>query len=273
LAVKKLILIIVMLVTIAGVLVFAYLSPTIAFHNIEATVAANSVDKFSEEIDQTSVAAHLRNQMSLQMQNALRSYRTRPDPAATEIRLAPYFERRSTALATPAFLLRELVAQLRGNDSKIRIRFTGLSEARVHWNAGNKSYEALLSRQGFVWKLSALDVADAMPRYWDQPTTLLGTYYQSHFENCCIGGQSSETPYNGLRLATAIDIIDIYPDSDAAWNMTNVSEVQISADAKMVANLKYDDTIEVHCKQLWQGNTGHYALPTYCVADEIKRAN
>lgn len=250
-------------------LVYAYMSPTLAFHNMEVTVAANDVDTFSSEIDQKAIRAHLRNRMSLQMQNALRSYSTRPDPAATETRLAPYFDKRSAALASPASLLRELVSQLRGHNGKIEAQFTSLSEVRVIWTSPNEAHEALLSRQGLSWRL-AVDFPDAMPRYWDQPTTLFGTYYRSQFENCCIGGQSSETPYNRLQLSTAVDVLDVYPDSDPAWNMSNVTEVQIGADARMLAQTKNGDPIEVHCKQLWQGTTGHYALPVYCVADQIK---
>ncbi len=263
------------LAAIGGALTLAYLSPTIAFHNIEATVSANAVDTFSSEIDQQSILTHLRNQMSLQMQNALGSYSTRPDPASTEARLAPYFDKRSAALATPAFLLRELGSQLKGQSGEIEVRFESLSGARVHWTSANNSHEALLSRQGLAWKLAALDVPDAMPRYWDQPTILFGTYYPSHFENCCIGGKSSETPYSGLQLTTAIDILDVYPD---ALDMSNATQVQIGNPdpearfASMVSSLKYNDPIEVHCKQLWRGDTGHYALPVYCVADQIKPA-
>jgi Protein of unknown function (DUF2939) len=272
---KKLLLFVAVLLVLGGALIFAYLSPTVAFHNIETAVAANAVDTISDEIDQKSIIAHLRNQMSLAMQNALRSYAARPDPASTEARLAPYFDKRSAALATPAFILRELGAQLNGKVGEIEVRFTSLSEASVHWTSVNKSHEALLSRQGLVWKLGALDAPDAMPRYWDQPTILFGTYYPSHFENCCIGGKSSETPYSGLQLTTAIDILDVYPD---ALDMSNVTQVQIgnpdpeASFASMVSSLKYNDPIEVHCKQLWQGNTGHYALPVYCVTDEIKPA-
>ena len=272
---KKLALAIAVLVAMGAALAYAYMSPTLAFDNMEVAVAANDVDTFSGEIDRESVRAHLRNLMSLQMQDSLRSYSTRPNSAATEARLAPYFDKRSAALATPASLLRELDAQLKGQSGNMEVRFAGLSEVHIVWASANERYEAQLSRQGLIWKLAALDFPDAMPRYWDQPTTLIGTYYQSSFKNCCVGGQATETPYGRLQLSTAVDVLDVYPDDDPAWNMSNVTVVQVGAPdsttSEMIGSTKDGDSIEVHCKRLWQGTTGHYALPVYCEVDQIKR--
>lgn len=249
--------------------IYAYQSPSIAFRKIEATVAANDVDTFSTEINHENILRHLRNRMSLQMQDALGSYSTRPDPATTEARLSPYFDKRSAALATPASLLRELSSQMRRRSDDLDVRFTSSSAVRINWTSGGLSREALLFRDGLSWKLAALDFGDAMPRFWDQPTTLLGTYHQSEFENCCVDGQATKMPYSQLRLSTAMDVLDLYPESEPDWNRYNVVQVQIGADARMFASIKNDDLIKVHCKQLWQGISGHYALPVYCVADQI----
>lgn len=256
---------------VVGIAVYAYLSPSIAFHNIQSTIEANDVDTFSTEIEADEILSHLRNRMSLHMQDALRSYPTLPDPAKAEVRLAPYFGARGTALAVPASIFRELGSQLKERSGNLKVEFKSSSVARVNWTAAGDPHEVLLSRHGLSWKLSAVDFPEAMPKFWDQPTVLHGTYYQSHFMNCCFEGNEKETQYNQLQLKGAMDIVDVFRDSGEDVT-SNVTQVQIGANSNLLAGIKDGDLIDVHCKSLWQGNTGHYALPVYCDASEISRA-
>lgn len=68
---RRLLLFVAVLLVLGGALIFAYLSPTVAFHNIEAAVAANAVDTISDKIDQKGIIAHLKNKMSLAMSNVM----------------------------------------------------------------------------------------------------------------------------------------------------------------------------------------------------------
>lgn len=267
----KKIVIIPALILIVGISVYAYMSPLIAFHKIESMIKENDIDTFSTEIAANEILDHLRNRMSLHMQDALRSYPTTPDPAKVELRLAPYFEARGTALAVPASIFRELGNQLKDQSGHLKVEFETPSEARVNWTSAGKPHAALLSRYGLSWKLSALDFPDAMPLFWDQPTVLQGTYHQSNFTNCCFEGKEQETPYAQLQLKRAVDILDVF--GDFGEDVTaNVTQVQIGANTSLLAGIKDGDLIDVHCKSLWQGDTGHYALPAYCEAGQISRA-
>ena len=237
---------------------------------MESAIRSNDLDAFSEQTAAEEIVKHLRNQMSLRMQDALRSYVTLPDPAKVQSRLAPYFEVRSSALASPASIFRELGTQLKEKNGELRIEFAGFSSARITWSTLEGLRSISLLRSGLSWKLSALDFPNAMPLFWDQPAVLRGTYFQSHFSNCCFDGKEKETSYNQLQLAGAVDIVDAFGGTGDEVT-GDVTLVQIGAAPELLTGIKDGDAIDVRCKTLSEGNTGHYALPAYCDAAQIFR--
>jgi hypothetical protein len=106
-----------------------------------------------------------------------------------------------------------------------------------------------------------------MPRFWDQPTTLLGTYHRKEFDNCCFYGKSLPTPYIELQLSAAMDILGVFPDLDTEGSLSNITEVQVANDPELFSGTNDGQLMEVHCSSLSFGFNGHYALPVYCDAD------
>lgn len=93
---------------------------------------------------------------------------------------------------------------------------------------------------------------------WDAPASLSGTLESGVFENCCINGEASKQKYFFLRLDSKIDIERGGGDGAA---MDGVDAIQLGG---ALPGVNEGQRIVVACKQIWQGNTGHYALPVYC---------
>lgn len=89
------------------------------------------------------------------------------------------------------------------------------------------------------------------------------------FDDCCVGGQETKQRYFFIRLERKIDIISQFND-ETEKTMKGVELVQLGAKQADLGNLKEGQTITVSCKDLWYGNTGHYALPAYCTEAKIK---
>ncbi len=255
--------IIVLLLALSSV-IYVYFSPLISFYQIESIVASDDLEAFSKEIDTNAISKNLRNRMSLQMQDALRSYSAQPDPAITEMRLAPYFESRSKAIASAAYIFRELESQLKNRTGTPRFSFKNSSTVYIDWVVGKQNHNISLSRHGLSWYISMIEASNAMPLFWGRPVILRGTYYKGRFSNCCVGGKEIEMPYEQLNLNSPIDIIDVFAES-GTYITSGVTQVQIGADSKVFSTNRNGDSIEIKCNALQEGNTGHYALPVYCV--------
>jgi hypothetical protein len=254
--------------------IYAYFTPAIAFKRLQAAVAENNISGFSAQTDLNEISSHLRNSMSLQMQDAARSYPSRPDIGKLETLLAPYFNARTEALVTPAYLLREFGAQLSTNPGPFVTHFKDLSTALVRWKSGSKNYEITLTRQGFSWQLATIHLPDAMPRYWNQGTVLQGTYHRGVFQDCCTSGKEITSPYHFIRLESPIEIIDVFGNlfgDVPKYVMTGMQEVQLSGQLQIPTGIAEGDKFEITCKELRFGDNGHYALPVYCVHPEKPR--
>ena len=93
---------------------------------------------------------------------------------------------------------------------------------------------------------------------WEAPATLSGTLESGVFENCCVNGEASEQKYTFLRPDSKIGI---EPNGEDEPGMENVEAIQLGG---TFPNVRDGQHIVVNCKQVWRGNTGHYALPVYC---------
>jgi hypothetical protein len=121
---------------------------------------------------------------------------------------------------------------------------------------------------------------DVMPKSidWNSSVTLTGKYYLKKFKDCCFYGKEKTESYHHLQLSNSIDIIDNSGDIE---NIYDVKEVQIAkysyidSSSKKVnfLGIKNGDFITIRCENLWEGNTGHYALPVYCNNPTIISSN
>jgi zinc-ribbon domain len=93
---------------------------------------------------------------------------------------------------------------------------------------------------------------------WDAPATLNGILESGVFDNCCVNGEASKQKYIFLRLDNKIGI---EPNGEDEPGMENVDAIQLGG---TLPSFRDGQHIVVKCKQVWAGNTGHYALPVYC---------
>ena len=101
---------------------------------------------------------------------------------------------------------------------------------------------------------------------WYKPATIQGIYHRSTFTNCCINGKESQDAYNDLELLETADIIG------GTNPLRGVKHIQIGIKSDQLLGISEGDKVTVECKSLWEGNTGHYALPVYCDASSVKSA-
>ncbi|WP_317202601.1 zinc ribbon domain-containing protein [Janthinobacterium sp.] len=99
---------------------------------------------------------------------------------------------------------------------------------------------------------------------WDAPATLSGILKSSMFENCCINGEVSKGKYFFLHLDSKFNIESGGEDESA---IAGVEAIQLGG---AFPGLNDGQHIVVACKQIWQGNTGHYALPVYCNEPKVQ---
>jgi TPR repeat protein len=109
---------------------------------------------------------------------------------------------------------------------------------------------------------------DVMPKStdWNSTVTLTGKYYLKKFNNCCFFGKEKTENYHHLQLSSSINIIDNSDDIESLYNIKQVQIAYIDSASKKVdfLGIKNGDFITIRCENLWEGNTGHYALPVYC---------
>ena len=106
-------------------------------------------------------------------------------------------------------------------------------------------------------------------KFWYKPTKLEGVYHKKTFMNCCFQGLERKDNYNDLQLSNPVDVIPAAGDTTA--KQLAVTNIQISYSKNMMNGVKDGDKISVKCKTLWEGNTGHYALPVYCDAESVEK--
>jgi len=109
---------------------------------------------------------------------------------------------------------------------------------------------------------------DVMPKStdWNSTVTLTGKYYLKKFNNCCFFGKEKTENYHHLQLSSSIDIIDNSDDTESIYNIKQVQIAYIDSASKKInfLGIRNGDFITIRCENLWEGNTGHYALPVYC---------
>lgn len=98
---------------------------------------------------------------------------------------------------------------------------------------------------------------------WGLPALLEGTIHSGTFNNCCISGKSTKQKYYFIRLKEATEIIG-QDNDESEPSMSNVRTIQLGEEFADFRKLKIGQKVSVSCKELWYGNTGHYALPAYC---------
>lgn len=111
-------------------------------------------------------------------------------------------------------------------------------------------------------KSSPNDVAE-ISLSWDASPTLTGTVKADFFENCCVNGEATKEKYIFLKLDKHINLAG--PSADYS-TLTDVESIQIGPRS---SDFREGEHITLKCKQLWEGNTGHYALPVYCNEPEV----
>lgn len=113
--------------------------------------------------------------------------------------------------------------------------------------------------------------ADPQQLEWGKSAMLKGTLRSGKFTNCCVFGKETKQRYSFIRLEKPADIISRI-DDEAEPAMRNVQAIQLGGEANTDFNsMKEGQQIMVSCKELWYGNTGHYALPAYCNEAKVER--
>jgi len=86
-----------------------------------------------------------------------------------------------------------------------------------------------------------------------------GIYKSGYFDNCCFNGESKRTKYSYLQLPYKLKI---KWDDQARSMELEFDQIQIGSDRDM--SIADGTLIKLQCKELWEGNNGHYALWVYC---------
>jgi hypothetical protein len=96
--------------------------------------------------------------------------------------------------------------------------------------------------------------------YLSKSYSFKGVYKSGYFNNCCSNGESKRTQYGYLQLPYQLKInIDNRAGSTVLYEF---DQIQIGLDKE---SFIADGTlIKLQCKELWEGNNGHYALWVYC---------
>jgi hypothetical protein len=152
----------------------------------------------------------------------------------------------------------EIIAQSKDDDERGRLTF----------NRTIPIAAVFLIACGGIALVMSLDRNEQ--KFWDQPTKLQGIFDKGSFTNCCFKGEETQDTFYDLSLKNGIDVLGT--GNDRIENIKNVTHVQIGATKEMVYGLHDGDDVVVECQSLWQGNTGHYALPVYCNATSVKRS-
>lgn len=94
--------------------------------------------------------------------------------------------------------------------------------------------------------------------------TLPGRIRTGFFLNCCLFGMGFVMPFDYLHLLQAVTVSDQF--------LGTVAVRDIQMDRQAAAGL-VDKPMEVSCRSLRSGVTGHYALSTYCWGTRIHRVS
>lgn len=100
-----------------------------------------------------------------------------------------------------------------------------------------------------------------------EPYLFEGKFYTGIFDNCCSNGVSSKTKFTYVELNSPLSI-----KSNLGNTSFKFTKVQISYDQSSSKILE-GTPIKVYCSDLWEGNTGHYALSVYCKDPKITELN
>ena len=92
-----------------------------------------------------------------------------------------------------------------------------------------------------------------------RPATLSGIIKTSTFANCCINGKETISKYRFLDLNPPVDFLNGI-DGDKV----GTKDVQIDPAWSGFSSIPDGSHVTVKCKDIWEGMTGHYALPVYC---------
>lgn len=99
---------------------------------------------------------------------------------------------------------------------------------------------------------------------WNMPATLVGTLQTGTFSNCCFNGKAIKDKYYFVRLEEKI-AVNGRPNDDVEPPLQGVQMIQLGGiNAANFPSARVGAKVSVICKELWPGNTGHYALPVYC---------
>ncbi len=100
---------------------------------------------------------------------------------------------------------------------------------------------------------------------WNAPATLSGVLKSGTYTDCCNNGEEKIQSYLFMHLDRKITM-DQGDDADEEPGMEGVENIALGLAS--APNVSEGQHIVVACKQIWLGNTGHYALPVFC--DEPK---
>lgn len=100
---------------------------------------------------------------------------------------------------------------------------------------------------------------------WNAPATLSGLLKSGTYTDCCNNGEEKIQSYLFVHLDSKVTV-DQGDDAEEEPAMEGVENIALGLAS--VPNVKEGQHIVVACKQIWLGNTGHYALPVFC--DEPK---
>jgi len=254
---------------------YFYMGPKLAFEKLVSTVQENDIDGFLELVNQQAITSHFQEAMELHIQNAIESQHKNitdgqsPMTDITRLQSAweAYFVARSSQVTKPILIFKELQKQLKGGVKATSVDFKDASTATISWTSTTGKHTANLRRYGIRWKMSAIDMDDSMPVLWYTSAKLHGSLYQDSFQNCCTDGNPVTSTYIGINLETPIDILD---STDSAGTLKGTGRIQIGIDHAVAASMiRNSSKVEVKCKALEQGTTGHYALPAYCSEPNI----
>jgi len=104
---------------------------------------------------------------------------------------------------------------------------------------------------------------------WGKSAVLSGIFSSGVFTSCCIAGKETKQQYYFIQLEEKIDIVSRI-DDETEPTIRNVETVQLGGASADFSNFTGGQRITISCKNLWYGNTGHYALPVYCTEAKIK---
>jgi len=96
---------------------------------------------------------------------------------------------------------------------------------------------------------------------WNAPTTLSGVLKSGVYTDCCNNGEGRTENYLFLHLDSKVTMTQ-GDDADEEPGIDGVENIELGFAS--IPNVNEGQHIVVACKQIWFGNTGHYALPVFC---------